>query len=132
MIDFIRGPLNYRTGAWQGYEGVDVNAVVDLGKIQLIDKLETGFLQDVGSWIFMPLEVQYYVSNDGKDFQHVGTVKNGVSHRMLGVNLQNFTLNFSTKTRYVKVIAKNQGNCPNWHVGEGNPAWIFADEIVIE
>ncbi|MDB4303804.1 GH92 family glycosyl hydrolase, partial [Desulfosarcina sp.] len=132
LIDFIRGPLNYRTGAWQGYEGVDVNAVVDLGNIQLISKLETGFLQDAGSWIFMPLEVQYYVSNDGKDFQHIGTIKNEVSERMLGVNLQNFTLNFSTKARYVKVVAKNMGNCPDWHVGEGNPAWIFADEIVIE
>ena len=51
---------------------------------------------------------------------------------MLGVNIQNLTLNFSTKARYVKVVAKNQGNCPDWHVGEGQPAWIFADEIVVE
>ena len=132
LIDFIRGPLNFRTGAWQGYEGVDIDAVIDLGSIKLINKLETGFLQDVGAWIFMPTEVQYYVSNDGKDFQHIGTIENDVSHRMLGVNIKNFTLNFSTKARYVKVVAKNQGICPNWHVGDGNPAWIFADEIVVE
>lgn len=132
LIDFIRGPLNFRTGAWQGYQGVDIEATIDLGSIHLINKLETGFLQDVGAWIFMPLEVQYYVSMDGVNFQHVGTVKNEISHRMLGVNIQNFRLNHATKTRYVKVIAKNQGNCPDWHVGEGNPAWIFADEIVIE
>jgi len=132
LIDFIRGPLNYRTGAWQGYEGVDVDAMVDLGSIQLINKLETGFLQDVGSWIFMPTEVQYYVSKDGKNFQHVGMIKNKISNTALGVNIQNFTLNFSTKARYVKVIGKNMGTCPDWHVGEGNPSWIFADEIVIE
>ncbi len=132
LIDFIRGPLNYRTGAWQGYHGVDLNAIVDLGSIQLINKIEVGFLQDVGSWIFMPLEVQFYVSKDGSTFQNIGTMQNDVSHRMLGVNLKNFTLNFATKARYVKVVAKNQGNCPNWHVGDGQPAWIFADEIVIE
>jgi predicted alpha-1,2-mannosidase len=132
LIDFIRGPLNYRTGAWQGYEGVDVNVVIDLGTIQLINKLEMGFLQDVGAWIFMPEEVQYYVSKDGKEFQHIGTVPNEIAHRMLGVNIQNFTLNFVTKARYVKVVAKNMGNCPEWHVGDGHPAWIFADEIVIE
>ncbi len=109
LIDFIRGPLNYKTGAWQGYHGVDLDAVVDLGNIHLIGKLETGFLQDVGSWIFMPLEVQFYVSNDGIEFQHIGTVENEVSHRMLGVNIKNFTLNFATKARYIKVIAKNQG-----------------------
>ncbi|MCD4681968.1 MAG: glycoside hydrolase family 92 protein, partial [Bacteroidales bacterium] len=132
LIDFIRGPLNYRTGAWQGYHGVDVNAIVDLGSIQLIGKIETGFLQDVGSWIFMPNEVQYYVSKDGINFQHIGTIKNDVSHRMLGVNIKNFTLNFATKARYIKVVAKNQGVCPDWHLGDGQPAWIFVDEIVIE
>jgi len=132
LIDFIRGPLNYKTGAWQGYHGVDIDAIVDLGSIQMIGKIETGFLQDVGSWIFMPLEVQYYVSKDGINFQHIGTIQNEVSHRMLGVNIKNFTLNFSTKTRYVKVVAKNQGECPQWHVGDGQPAWIFVDEIVIE
>ncbi len=132
LIDHIRGPLNFRTGAWQGYHGVDLDAVVDLGSIQLIGKIETGFLQDVGAWIFMPLEVQYYVSKDGINFQHIGTIKNNVSCRMLGVNIKNFTLNFSTKARYIKVIAKNQGVCPDWHVGEGQPAWIFADEIIIE
>jgi len=132
LIDFIRGPLNYKTGAWQGYHGVDLDAIVDLGNIQLIGKIETGFMQDVGSWIFMPMEVQFYVSNDGKDFQLIGTVENDVSHRMLGVNIKNFTVNFSTKARYIKVVAKNQGTCPEWHVGDGQPAWIFADEIVIE
>jgi len=80
----------------------------------------------------MPVEVQYYVSNDGINFQYIGIVKNDVSHRMLGVNIKNFTLNFATKARFVKVIAKNIGVCPEWHVGEGQPAWIFADEIVIE
>jgi hypothetical protein len=132
LIDFIRGPLNFRTGAWQGYEGVDLNAVVDLGSVHLISSLETGFLQDVGAWIFMPLEVGYYVSNDGVSFQHIGTVGNEVSPRALGVNIQNFTLNFSTKARYVKVVAKNRGTCPDWHVGAGRKAWIFADEIYIE
>ncbi|MCF8368347.1 MAG: GH92 family glycosyl hydrolase [Bacteroidales bacterium] len=132
LIDFIRGPLNFRTGAWQGYQGVDINAVVDLGNIKLINKLEMGFLQDVGAWIFMPLEVQFYVSNNGKDFQSIGIVKNDVSERMLGVNIKNFTLNFSTKARYIKVVAINRETCPDWHVGEGNPSWIFADEIVIE
>jgi hypothetical protein len=132
LIDFIRGPLNFRTGAWQGYHGVDVDAIIDLGNLQLINTIETGFLQDVGSWIFMPTEVQFYVSKDGVNFQHLGTIDNDLSHRMLGVNIKNFTMNFVTKARYVKVIAKNQGTCPEWHVGEGQPAWIFADEIVIK
>ncbi|MBN1341002.1 MAG: GH92 family glycosyl hydrolase [Bacteroidales bacterium] len=132
LIDFIRGPLNFRTGAWQGYEGVDLEATIDLGSIRLIHKLETGFLQDAGAWIFMPPEVQYFASMDGKDFQHIGTVKNDVSQRMNGVSIKNFTLSFATKARFIKVLAKNTGVCPEWHAGSGRPAWIFADEIVVE
>jgi predicted alpha-1,2-mannosidase len=132
LIDFIRGPENFRTGAWQGYQGVDLDVVADLGSIQLISKLETGFLQDAGAWIFLPLEVQYFVSTEGKDFQSIGTVKNNISPKTEGVIIKNFGINFSTKTRYIRVVAKNRGICPEWHPGDGQPAWIFADEIVIK
>jgi hexosaminidase len=37
-----------------------------------------------------------------------------------------------TKGRYIKVVAHTIGRCPAWHKGAGDPAWIFADEIVIE
>ena len=36
------------------------------------------------------------------------------------------------KARYIKIIAKNSGNCPDWHKGAGEKSWIFADEIVVE
>ena len=36
-----------------------------------------------------------------------------------------------TKARYIKVIAKNYGKCPTWHLGSGGQAWIFSDEITI-
>ncbi|MCB0822831.1 MAG: GH92 family glycosyl hydrolase [Bacteroidales bacterium] len=132
LIDFIRGPLNFKTGAWQGYEGVDIEAIVDLGSIQLISEIETGFLQDVGAWIFFPEEVRYFISNDGQNFQQAGVLKNKIPETTLGVNIQQYTLGLATKARYVKVIGKNRGICPDWHVGEGKPAWIFVDEIAIK
>jgi len=30
------------------------------------------------------------------------------------------------------VTAKNIGVCPKSHPGEGKPAWIFADEIMVQ
>ena len=131
LIDFTRGTKDFRTGAWQGYEGVDVDAMVDLGSIQLIHKLEIGFMQDNNAWIFMPEKVDFYVSMDGKDFQFAGTVNNDVDIKQTGTILKNFSLDFTTKARYIKVIGKNIGTCPDWHKGAGNKAWVFADEIVI-
>jgi predicted alpha-1,2-mannosidase len=132
LIDFIRGTKDFRTGAWQGYEGVDVNAIVDLGHIQMIHKLEIGFMQDNNAWIFMPEKVDFYISMNGNDFQFAGTVNNDIPHKQTGTILKNFTIDFTTKTRYIKVIAKNIGTCPDWHKGAGNKSWIFADEIVVE
>jgi hypothetical protein len=31
-VDGLRGGHDFRTGEWQGYQGQDVNATVDLGE----------------------------------------------------------------------------------------------------
>jgi hypothetical protein len=131
LIDFIRGPLNFRTGAWQGYEGVNLDAIIDLGSVQLISKIETGFLQDIGAWIFFPEKVDYAISNDGKNYQGIASIKNEIPAKDSRVQIKNFTSELSTKARYIKVSARNIGVCPEWHWGAGQKAWIFADEIVI-
>ncbi len=132
LIDYIRGTKDFRTGAWQGYEGEDIDATVDLGSIQLIGKIAIGFLQDNNAWIFMPQKVDFYVSINGKDFQKIATVENDVPQNEPGTIIKDFEASLSTKARYVRVVAKNTGVCPPWHKGAGNKAWIFADEIVVE
>jgi hypothetical protein len=133
LIDFSRGGENFRTGTWQGYEGVDLEAVIDLGSEQAINKLSLGCFQDQGSWIFMPFEVDYYFSPDGVTFNLTASVKNDIDEHELNPVIKEFTANFTTiKTRYLKVVARNRSICPAWHPGAGNKAWVFADEIVIE
>ena len=36
------------------------------------------------------------------------------------------------KARYVKIIARNAGIIPKGAAGEGNPAWLFVDEIYVK
>src|SRR6185503_15063131 len=57
LIDGVRGTMNFGDGAWQGYQSQDLVAIVDLGKAQSVSKLGAGFLQEVGSWIWMPRSV---------------------------------------------------------------------------
>jgi hypothetical protein len=133
LIDFIRGGGNFRTGTWQGYEGVDLVAEIDRGSEQTIHKLSLGCFQDQGSWIFMPLEVEYYFSEDGTTFNFAVSVKNDIEEHESNPVIKEFTASFnSIKTRYLKVVARNRSICPPWHPGAGNKAWVFADEIVIE
>jgi predicted alpha-1,2-mannosidase len=132
LIDFERGSDNFRTGAWQGYEGVDLDAVIDLGRMQSIHEISAGFIQDAGSWIFFPLEVTYYLSTDGKDFHQAGTVVCEVPSSKYGVILKDFRQQVpATEARWIRVVAKNRGVCPPGHPGVGGKAWIFADEITV-
>jgi predicted alpha-1,2-mannosidase len=133
LIDFLRGGNDFRTGRWQGYHQVDLDAVVRLEAETMIRKISIGFLQDENSWIFMPLEVTFQISTDGKRFTTVGVEKSKIEPTQKGTILHNFsTPALRQKAYYVRVIAKNRGVCPTWHLGAGDKAWIFADEIVIE
>lgn len=133
LIDFKRGGTNFRTGTWQGYEGVDIEAVVDLGSVQPVSKVSLGCLQDQDSWIFMPEEVRFSTSENGKDFQVIATLKNDIDEHSPEVIIHDFSAQLKgKKARYIRVEATNRGTCPAWHVGAGKKAWIFADEIVIE
>lgn len=133
LIDRIRGGNDFRTGAWQGFQGVDLVAVVDCGSVRMIEMIATGFLQDVSSWIFMPLGVEYAVSEDGASYTVVALVENDVPHDERDVIVKDFAGDgIRARGRYVRVRARNIGVCPAWHKGAGHRAWIFADEIIIE
>ncbi len=131
LIDFIRGKEDFRTGAWQGYEGVNLEAIVELEQPRSINEIKIGFLQDENAWIFMPLEVAIYVSRDGKSFQLLETIENETPYRQKGVVLKDFGTTKTANAKYVKIVAKNRGVCPSDHKGAGGKSWIFADEIVI-
>ena len=132
LIDHLRGTDNFRTGTWQGYYGVDLIATVDLGQPKKLNRVAGSFLQEIYSWIWMPTEVEYYVSDDGKNFRSVGKVKNQVPTDEDGAFIQEMEVRPRSNARYVKMVAKTIGTCPEGHVGAGQKAWIFCDEIVIE
>jgi hypothetical protein len=87
----------------------------------------------MGAWIFYPTQVEFFVSMDGAQYKSVGIVKNDVPLKKPDVMIQDLVKKLNgIKAQYVKVIATNIGKCPDWHLGAGGKAWIFADEIIIK
>jgi hypothetical protein len=122
LIDGLRGTVNWSGGGWQGYQGKDFVAVVDLGSVQEISKVGAGFLQDVGSWIWMPTRVEVDLSTDGKNFGPRISIGNDVAERD-GVVIKDFVKSIPPqKARYVRIRAVNLR-------AEG---WVFVDEILIQ
>jgi predicted alpha-1,2-mannosidase len=133
LVDFIRGNTNFHSGAWQGYEQVDLDAVVDLGEIKKISRIAVGFLQVTGAWIFFPKAVEFSVSTDSTNFRTVATFTHETKPEDRASEIKKFSQALSgIQARYVRVFAKNVGVCPAWHYAAGGKSWIFADEIVIE
>ncbi len=133
LIDLIRGTDNFQTGSWQGFHGVDVDVIVDLGSTQKVNVIKAGFLQDQNSWIFMPEWVEFSVSANGNDYRLIGRQENKIDTKHDGGITKDFSVMTSgMNIRYIKLLAKNRGICPDWHPGAGNPCWLFVDEIVVE
>jgi predicted alpha-1,2-mannosidase len=134
LIDGLRGGADFRNGRWQGYLGTDLTAVIDLGSVQDVQRVAMGFLQDTGSWIFMPRRVRFETSEDGVNYVALGAVANEVSDRETSVVTRDFAVTTTSPlhARYVRVTVERYGRLPDWHPGKGEESWFFADEIVIE
>jgi len=117
---------------WHGFAGKDLIATIDLGEEKSINSISIGCLQHYRDWIMMPQWVRFEVSADGKNFTEIKTLSNPVSLDEQASIIKDFTAAFpEQKVQFVRVTAKALEALPKGHPGEGKPAWIFADEIVV-
>ncbi len=133
LLDGIFGTTNWRKGDWQGYQGQDFEAIVDLQEPKSISEIHSNYLQDQRSWIVMPTKVEYYTSMDNINFTLFTTISNDLNPKQEENSIKDFS--YTTKpinARYVKVKAYNFGKLPEWHQGFGGAAFIFIDEITIK
>lgn len=133
MIDSKRGSTSNSDKAWQGFEGNDLEVVLDLGEKKKMNQVTLGCLSDNPSWIFLPTALEVAVSNDGKKFKIAAVEIYEAPKENQGNSVKDLTLSLKqVNGRYVRIKAKNIGTLPDWHSGKGNKAWLFVDEIIVE
>lgn len=131
LTDGIYGTENYKTGRWLGFQGNDVDAVIDLQALTEIHCIKFNTNVVKGDWIMRPTAITIRVSNDNKNYREILTQKIPELTIDDKDGIYPFSFNLSSiKTRYVEIILKN-GDLPKWHTGVGNPAFIFIDEFAI-
>ena len=132
LVDGLRGGTDFRSGEWQGFEGKDVLATIDLGKVMKVKRIGVGALQDQKSWIWLPAEVEIVTSVNMRQWSSQ-TATHDVDRKREGSFKQDlWTPVMPKRVRYIKLIARNAGACPEWHPGKGGTSWIFLDEVLVE
>ena len=132
LTDGIRGSLAHNK-YWHGLEGHDLVATIDLGSEKSVHSITLGCLQRYTDWIFLPKAVQFEISNDGINYTMAATIPNTIATTEKAPLIKDFTATLdATSTRFIRVSAKVLEACPKGHPGEGKPAWIFADELIVQ
>lgn len=132
LVDGVRAEAG-SFGEWQGFEGTNFEAVVDLGEARQVTKISSRYLQNYSSWIFLPTSVEYFISEDGEHYQSVTTLSHDVPPGATAAVARDFDYQSTARAaRFVKVVATTLGKCPAGHPGAGGKCWIFVDEITIE
>jgi hypothetical protein len=135
LIDGLRGGNEFRTGDYQGYYNQDVVAVVTFQTPIALSEVGFSYIQDHKSWIFAPSAFQVEGSIDGVRYfvlakqdlaQAKPTDKNPLRNE---VSLQ-LESDKQIKYKYLRYTLSNPGKLPTWHLGAGNPTWLFIDELL--
>ena len=127
MVNVVRGSKNFHDGQWQGWLDNDMELVIDLESPTELEKISVGALENQGSGIYFPIQVEVFLSDDGKTFRSAGSAKREYAANN-GSELRDFVIEIGKQTaRYIKVKATNLGTAPT-----GGGSWMFIDEVVVE
>ena len=133
LVDGKVGTLDFRDGNWQGYWGYDAELILDLGKVENVSMVCANFYQYINAWIFSPDQMTVLVSEDGENYTKIETIKGRADQKDRTKQIESFVTNFEMQSaRYIKVIAKNIGDVPDWHEAAGAKSWVFIDEIIVK
>lgn len=133
LTDGLIGDKGFGTGRWLGFNGNDLEAVIDLKKPTNVSSVSLNTCVDKGSWIFDARNIEVSVSNDGINFTTVASHSLPALEKNSADGINTYNLEFSqTSARYIKVHATSEHNIPDWHSGKGKPAFLFVDEISVK
>jgi hexosaminidase len=133
LVDGVRGTA-FNDGFWNGWWGPDLDAAIDLGELTPVRSVALSLLEQVNSWIVYPDTLELHHSTNGTTWQLVQrkAMRRDVAADASSRELVSFDVPADLRTRWIRVIAKGGKRLPAWHTGAGQPAWVFADEIVVQ
>lgn len=132
LTDGSMGYNNFQYN-YLGWLGSDMEVMVDLGESQSCKRLTIGFLEDQRHWAFLPRELEVLVSIDGKQYESVGSIRPPAVEENYEKETHRLEIALpETVIRYVRLMARNLDQLPEWRNFPNRKPWLFCDEITID
>jgi hypothetical protein len=131
LTNGVRGADDFRI-QWLGWEGVDCDLTLDLGKPTSATEVAVDSIYVPNSWILNPAWISCSVSADGLNFTDAGKVECDPEVRVQPL-VKTFAFRLAGHpVRYVKLHVQGTHELPAWHSAAGSKSWFFLDEITVK
>ena len=133
LVDGMKGSNSYTNGAWLGFIGGDVTAVIDLGAPTEIQHVAINANISMDNWIMGCKGLEVAVSDDNETFRPVSSMVFPDETDLHKNDIETYEASFNpVEARYVKVTARPFAALPKGHDGAGKAPYLFIDEISID
>jgi hexosaminidase len=130
LVDGIVGSIPWSGKEWLGWLGEDMEANLNLTKLETVKKIKISFLKATESWIHLPSQLYIKTSNDGIRYETLKTLNEFDIEEIYKNGGTYFTGNI--KTKYIKIVAPSRHVIPKGFQGAGEKGWMFCSEIIVE
>ncbi len=133
LVDGIRGDFNYANGCWLGYLDEPLDVTLTFRDPEEISTVKMGTLIQLGEWIFPPVKIEVYGSEDGSSFLEVYKEEIPLAKPTDTDGLKEYDCSFEKKSvKKLRIVMHTTSKIPDWHGAKGNKGFLFVDEIMAE
>jgi len=132
LTDLESGGDNHADGKWLGFQGQPMHVSFHFDEAIAIDTIGVSVKQQYGAHIYPPRTIRIWGGADSLTASLLGSFRPALEKpEEVSANRLVQTPAEGRAIRYLRLEAEPFVPIPQQYPGEGNPAWIFVDEIII-
>ncbi|MFZ1456679.1 MAG: FN3 associated domain-containing protein [Saprospiraceae bacterium] len=135
-LTFINGKrapiMNLPDPNWIAFRENPFSAIFEYENSIALTKISFCYGLQVPQYVFPPVAVSVFGSNDKKEFQILSSQKISPLNKNRKDQVKSEVIHIPLKGqsyKYYKIEAQNLPRIPDWHPGKGEKGWLFIDEI---
>ncbi|MGP1477319.1 MAG: glycoside hydrolase family 20 protein [Phocaeicola sp.] len=134
VLNGVRGSIKYTDGEWAGWTQNDsVCLTIDLLKRQSLSKVTIGMMNNHGMAVHKAKTIKILLSDNDIQYWKVGEQRYITADIFKeSTEVEDLPILINGTARYIRIILKGPGKCPELHARMGKEAHMYVDEIMVE